>query len=125
MKQDWKLLGDYFRKNTLIMDNIMKHVGMSHGIGLSNRILIKIIENHPDVYSAKLTGAGGGGSVFALIKPDKIEIVLHDWENRLNKIIENEALFSSLFPEYPLEIRSELKNAQFYKVKIASGVKKL
>ena len=125
MKQDWKLLGDYFKENTTIMDDVMKHVGFSHGIGLSNKILIKIIENHPDVFSVKLTGAGEGGSVFALVKPDKVKEVLADWDYRLNEIIDNDSTFLSLFPLYPLEIRQELKKAQFFRIKIASGVKKL
>ena len=125
MKQDWKLLGDYFKENTRIMNEIMKYVGFSFGIGLSNNILIKIIEDHPNVFSVKLTGAGGGGSVFALVKPDKIKDVLRDWEHSLNEIIHDDAIFLSLFPEYPLEIRQELKKARFFRIKIASGVKKL
>jgi galactokinase/mevalonate kinase-like predicted kinase len=125
MKQDWKLLGDYFKENTRIMNEIMKYVGFRHGIGLSNNILIKLIEPHPDVFSAKLTGAGGGGSVFALVKPDKIKEVLRDWEHSLNEIINDDANFLSLFPDYPLEIRQELKKAQFFRIKIVSGVKKL
>ncbi|NVM43601.1 MAG: hypothetical protein HWN79_01685 [Candidatus Lokiarchaeota archaeon] len=125
MKQDWKLLGDYFKENTTIIDDIMKHVGFNHGIGLYNKILIKLIENHPDVFSVKLTGAGGGGSVFALVKPDKIKEVLLDWEHNLNEIIDNESTFLSLFPAYPLEIRQELRKAQFFRIKIVSGVKKL
>jgi galactokinase/mevalonate kinase-like predicted kinase len=125
MKQDWKLLGDYFKENTMIMNEIMKYVGYSHGIGLSNNILIKLIEHHPDVFSVKLTGAGGGGSVFALVKPDKIKEVLRDWEHNLNEIINDDANFLSLFPDYPLEIRQELKKAQFFRIKIVSGVKKL
>jgi mevalonate kinase len=125
MKQDWKLLGEYFKENTFIMNKIMKYVGFTHGIGLSNNILIKLIEGHPDVFSAKLTGAGGGGSVFALVKPDKIEEVLRDWEQNLYEIINDETIFLSLFPEYPLEIRKKLKNTQFFRIKIASGVKKL
>lgn len=125
MKQDWQLLGDYFKENTRIMNGIMKHVGFSFGIGISNNILIKIIEGHPDVFSAKLTGAGGGGSVFALVNPDKIKEVLRDWEHNLNEIINDDAIFLSLFPEYPLEIRQKLKKAQFFRIKIVSGVKKL
>ena len=125
MKQDWKLLGVFFKENTTIMDNVMKHVGFKHGIGLSNKILIRLIENHPDVFSAKLTGAGGGGSVFALVKPDKIKEVLLDWEHNLHELIDNDSTFLSLFPAYPLEIRQELKKAQFFRIKIASGVKKL
>lgn len=125
MKQDWKLLGDYFKENTLIMNEVMKYVGFNHGIGLSNNILIKLIESHPDVFSAKLTGAGGGGSVFALVKPDKIDEVLRDWENNLKEIINDDSIFLSLFPEYPSEIRKKLKHTQFFRIKIASGVKKL
>jgi galactokinase/mevalonate kinase-like predicted kinase len=125
MKQDWQLLGDYLKENTRIMNEIMKYVGFTFGIGLANNILIKIIEDHPDVFSVKLTGAGGGGSVFALVNPGKIEEVLHDWEQKLNEIIKDDAIFLSLFPEYPIEIRQELKKAQFFRIKIVSGVKKL
>ncbi|MFX0076240.1 MAG: hypothetical protein ACFE96_12415 [Candidatus Hermodarchaeota archaeon] len=115
MKQDWRLLGDYFKENTIIMNEVMKRVGFTHGIGLFNNILIKLIEDHPDVFSAKLTGAGGGGSVFALVNPDKIEDVLHDWEQNLNEIIHNDSIFLSRFPDYPLEIRKKLKNTQFFR----------
>jgi len=125
MKHDWKQLGDYFKENTTIMNNLMRHVGFLHGIGLFNNILIHLIEPNSDVFAAKLTGAGGGGSIFALVKPDKIDTVLLSWKDELNKIITNEEYYLSLFPEYPLEVRNQLKNAQFYKIKIVPGVKKL
>ena len=125
MKQDWELLGEYFKKNTLIMNEIMRHVGFDQGIGLSNNILITLIEDHPDVFSVKLTGAGGGGSVFALVKPGKIEEVMHDWKNKLNQLISNPELFLSTFPNFPIKISQELKKAQFFRAKIASGVKEL
>jgi len=125
MKHDWKQLGDYFKENTAIMNNLMRHVGFLHGIGLFNNILIHLIEHNSDVFAAKLTGAGGGGSIFALVKPDKIDNVLLSWKDELNKIINNEEYYLSLFPEYPLEAKDQLKNAQFFKIKIVSGVKKL
>ena len=125
MKHDWKQLGDYFKENTVIMNNLMRHVGFLHGIGMYNNILIHLIEHNSDVFAAKLTGAGGGGSIFALVNPIRIDTVLLNWKAELNKIINNEEYYSSLFPECPLEARDQLKNAQFFKIKIVSGVKKL
>jgi galactokinase/mevalonate kinase-like predicted kinase len=125
MKHDWKQLGDYFKENTAIMNNLMRHVGFLDGIGSFNNILIRLIEHNSDVFAAKLTGAGGGGSIFALVKPDKIDTVLSSWKEELNKIITNEEYYLSLFPECPLVDRDQLKNAQFFKIKIVPGVKKL
>ncbi len=120
MKKDWKHLGEYFKLNTEIMNLIMKNAGFEYGIGLANNILIKLIEDHPDVYAAKLTGAGGGGSVFALVNPNKIESVLLTWKESLRDLINDEDLFKKTFPNYPPNIRSQLNNAEFYRIKICS-----
>ncbi len=96
MKHDWRLLGEYFRENTRIMNNIMEQAGFEYGVGLVNNILIKLVEEHIDVYAAKLTGAGNGGSVFALINPDKIETILDYWKLKLIEIIkEKKNLFQN------------------------------
>ena len=126
MKHDWKLLGEYFRENTRIMNNIMEQAGFEYGIGLVNNILIKLVEEHIDVYAAKLTGAGNGGSVFALINPDKIETILDYWKLKLIEIIKDKNKFISKFPSYPVKIVEQLKNARFYQVTIdKDGVKKI
>lgn len=60
MRHDWVELGKHLKENTIIMNHVMKEAGFQYGIGLANNILIELIEEHPDVYAAKLTGAGGG-----------------------------------------------------------------
>ncbi|MCP4763671.1 MAG: hypothetical protein GY870_18010, partial [archaeon] len=126
MSHDWELLGGLFTENTRIMNLIMKDAGFKFGIGLANNLLIDLIKDHPDVHAAKLTGAGGGGCVFALVNPHQIEKVFRDWQARLNSLILNRPDFNTKFPMYPIEILEELKNAQFFRITIdKTGVKKL
>jgi len=104
----------------------MKKAGFKYGIGLANNLIIEILEEHPDVYAAKLTGAGGGGSVFALIHPDRGKSIIDYCQNKLNEFINNKEMLSSNFPSDSLEIIKKLKNIQFYQIKIdKNGVKKL
>ncbi|MFO7795998.1 MAG: hypothetical protein ACQERB_11055 [Promethearchaeati archaeon] len=126
MEKNWERLGQFFKENTKIMNDIMERAGFKYGIGLANNILIDLIQKHPEVYSAKLTGAGGGGSVFALVNPDKLEQIFNYWKKSLEDILYDDQRFKSQFPNYPLEIIDELRNAQFFKIKInKSGVKKI
>ena len=126
MKHDWNQLGNYFKENTTIMNQLMEYAGFKYGIGLANNILIKIIEDNNNVYAAKLTGAGGGGSVFALVNPNKMKLVINYWKQKLKELIKNKTLFVSLFPNYPSEFRLELINTKFYEIKINPyGVKEL
>lgn len=122
MSRNWKKLGAFLKENTRIMNDIMNDAGFKYGIGLANNILITLIEDHPSVYAVKLTGAGGGGSVFALVDPLNINKVLNDWKTRLNDIIINKDSFTALFPNYPINIREDLKKAKFYRIKIHNGV---
>ncbi len=126
MKRDWPALGKLLKENTRIMNDVMKEAGFKHGIGLANNILIELIEEHPDVYAAKLTGAGGGGSIFALVNPNKIEAILDYWQTKLKEIITKKEIFAKKYPSYPLEIIDKLRNAHFYQIEInKTGVKKL
>ena len=126
MKHDWKLLGEYFKENTRIMNKIMKYAGFEFGIGLINNILIKLIEENSNVYAAKLTGAGNGGSVFVLVNPDNVGSVIIYWKSKLDEIKRNKEIFVSKFPSYPMEKVKRLENVKFYQVSIdINGVKKI
>jgi galactokinase/mevalonate kinase-like predicted kinase len=126
MKHDWKLLGNLFQKNTEIMNKMMHHCGFKYGIGLANNFLIDLIKNNQNVYAVKLTGAGGGGSVFALVNPNAVDLVLNKWKRNLSNIIKDENTFKSKFPSFPSSLRVSLKQAKFYKISInKNGVQKL
>ncbi|MFX1389638.1 MAG: mevalonate kinase [Promethearchaeota archaeon] len=126
MRHDWRCLGKYFKENTRIMNLIMETAGFKYGIGIINNILIQIIEEHPEVYAAKLTGAGGGGSIFALVNPDKKDDVLKFWYEKVHELVNNKELFTSKFPSYSSDITNDFKQIQFFKVKIdKDGVKRL
>ncbi|MHA2398192.1 MAG: GHMP family kinase ATP-binding protein [Promethearchaeota archaeon] len=126
MRHDWELLGYYFRENTKIMNKVMKYAGFKHGIGLVNNILINIIEDHKDVYAAKLTGAGGGGSIFALVDPNKVELIFKSLKEDINNLGQDYQAFNSRFPLAPKKIANHLKKTQIFQVVIDKiGVKKL
>ena len=73
-----------------------------------------------------MTGAGGGGSVFALTNPTSVSEVKNYWKNSLKKIISDEDLFKSKFPNYPINIMKKLNNAKFFNIKIdRKGVRSL
>ncbi|MEJ2249351.1 MAG: hypothetical protein P8Y97_06790 [Candidatus Lokiarchaeota archaeon] len=125
MSKNWNLLGKYCKDNTKLMNEIMRYSGFEFGIGLANNILIKLIENHKDVYSVKLTGAGGGGSVFALVNPKKVDEVLKVWQERLLLLKSNKLKLNNTFKSKEYEIVKKM-NAQFFKIQIAKkGVKKI
>ena len=67
LRGDLEAFGDLLNKNHRLVNEIMLYCGFEDGAGKANNLLIKAALDS-GALGAKLTGAGGGGSVFALAK---------------------------------------------------------
>jgi galactokinase/mevalonate kinase-like predicted kinase len=98
LQKDWKTFGKLMNQNHASFDQMMNYCGFEDGAGWVNNLLIQTaLEN--GAFGAKLTGAGSGGSVFAVSPPNEIERLKTAWEKAT--------------------IQYDLSNAQIYQPKIA------
>jgi D-glycero-alpha-D-manno-heptose-7-phosphate kinase len=68
LRQDWDAFGRLMTENHRLVDEMMTYCGLPGGAGEVNNTLIQAALA-AGALGAKLTGAGGGGSVFALARP--------------------------------------------------------
>ncbi|NLE43428.1 MAG: hypothetical protein GX620_01800 [Chloroflexi bacterium] len=68
LRRDWAEFGRLMAENHELVDQMMAFCGLPGGAGEANNALIRVALSH-GALAAKLTGAGGGGSVFALAQP--------------------------------------------------------
>jgi mevalonate kinase len=84
-------------ENHRLVDEMMQYCGFSDGAGWANNLFIETALHH-GALGAKLTGAGGGGSVFALTEPGQESRIMQVWEESAAKNNLDKAQI------YPLEI---------------------
>lgn len=72
LEEDWEAFGELMNENHRLADEMMRYCGFTAGAGVENNALIQAALDH-GALGAKLTGAGGGGSVFALARPDEVD----------------------------------------------------
>lgn len=65
---DWATFGQLMVENHRLVDEMMAYCGLPNGAGAANNELIQAALA-AGALGAKLTGAGGGGSIFALARP--------------------------------------------------------
>jgi len=89
--------GYLMNENHRLVDEMMQYCGFSDGAGWANNLFIETALEH-GALGAKLTGAGGGGSVFALTEPGQESKIMRVWEKTAAKKSLDDAQI------YPLEI---------------------
>jgi len=72
LEEDWEAFGALMNENHRLVNEMMRYCGFKEGAGWANNLLIETALAH-GALGAKLTGAGGGGSVFALVRPGEEE----------------------------------------------------
>ncbi len=75
LAQDLAELGRQIDRNQELVDSLMRHCGFSAGAGDEVGILVQAAKR-AGALGAKLTGAGGGGAIFALPAANATEAVL-------------------------------------------------
>ena len=84
IQKDWTTFGALMNKNHQLVDEMMTYCGFEDGAGWANNLLIDTARKN-GALGAKLTGAGGGGSVFALTHPGEEETLINAWQRASNK----------------------------------------
>ncbi len=78
LQRDWQTLGALINENHCLVNEMMTHCGFPDGAGWANNLFIEAALAH-GALGAKLTGAGGGGSVFALTRPGQEDEIMTTW----------------------------------------------
>ncbi len=99
LQQDWRTFSSLMNANHRWVDRMMSYCGFEDGAGWANNMLIEVALKN-GALGAKLTGAGGGGSVFALPEPGQEQRLIAAWEQAINS--------------------AGLMKAQIYKPKVSS-----
>ena len=80
LKNDIRTFGALMNRNHTLVDEMMHLCGFPDGAGWVNNLLIRTAMKN-GALGAKLTGAGDGGSVFALVEPGEEEKVIGVWRS--------------------------------------------
>ena len=79
---DLETVGELMNENHRLVDAMMSQCGFEDGAGWANNLFIQTALQQ-DALGAKLTGAGGGGSVFALAHPAAMARLIRAWERQI------------------------------------------
>ncbi len=78
LERDWETFGALMNDNHRLVNEMMAYCSFADGAGWANNLLIETALAN-GALGAKLTGAGGGGSVFALTHPGQEGKLIEVW----------------------------------------------
>jgi mevalonate kinase len=84
LRGDLMTFGALMNRNHQLVDAMMQYCGFAGGAGWANNRLIEAALDY-GALGAKLTGAGGGGSVFALVQPGEESALEAVWQAEIEK----------------------------------------
>jgi D-glycero-alpha-D-manno-heptose-7-phosphate kinase len=79
LQRDMATFGQLMNTNHRLVNEMMTCCGFADGAGWANNLFIESALAQ-GALGAKLTGAGGGGSVFALVRPGEEERLIQEWK---------------------------------------------
>lgn len=79
---DQQRLGNLMNENHVYVNQMMKICGLEDGAGIVNNLLVEAALQN-GALGSKLTGAGGGGSVYALVKPGQENRIIEAWQQKI------------------------------------------
>lgn len=85
LEHDWPTFGALMNENHRLVNEMMRYCGFSDGAGWANNLFIQAALDN-GALGAKLTGAGGGGSVFALTPRGGEEAVARAWHRLAEEV---------------------------------------
>ena len=88
--------GQLMDENHQLVDKMMRYCDFEDGAGWADNLFIKAAQDN-GALGAKLTGAGGGGSVFALVNPGEEENFISMWQETAGKNNLHESRVFKLF----------------------------
>lgn len=78
LEHNWETFGALMNENHRLVNEMMAYCGFAKGAGWANNLLTETALAN-GALGAKLTGAGGGGSVFALTRPGQEGKLMEVW----------------------------------------------
>ena len=85
LEHDWEEFGKLMNLNHRLVDRAMRLAGFTEGAGYYNNMVISYALKE-GALGAKLSGAGGGGSVIVLVEPGQEERMKMKLENYMRRI---------------------------------------